>query len=462
MPVSVGFVSLGCAKNLVDSEVMMGCLRDAGMIVAAEPDVADVVIVNTCSFIDSAKQESIDAILGAARARERGEAPKNQKLIVAGCLSQRFAGRLPALLPEVDAFVGLDEVPHIVSLVRRALQGERPACEARKNASYIPEYDAPRYRLTPAHTAYVKIAEGCNHACAYCVIPRIRGRHRSRSQESIVREARMLIESGVKEIDLIAQDTTYFGMDRWLGSAPAKTSGVDSTRGESLASLIRAIDEIEGDYWLRVLYTHPAHWSDELIETFAGARHMARYVDIPLQHISDRMLEAMRRKTDGNFIRQLLQRMRAGIPGLTLRTTFISGFPGETEDDHQELLDFIEEFRFDRAGVFPYSREEDTLAYRMPGQVHHRTKARRANEISMLLARIAGEIGKSRIGTTMRTLVDSPGLARAECDAPDVDGTVHVDPSLPVGEFAEVVIEDALAYDLIAEGAEYGTEEQDE
>lgn len=454
MPVSVGFISLGCAKNLVDSEVMMGCLRDAGMIVAAEPDVADVVVVNTCSFIDKAKRESIDAILGAARARERGEAPKNQKLIVAGCLAQRFAAELPTLLPEVDAFVGLDQVPDIADLVRRALRGERPACEARKNASYIPEYDAPRYRLTPPHTAYVKIAEGCNHACAYCVIPRIRGRHRSRSQDSIVREARMLIESGVREIDLIAQDTTFFGMDRWTGAAPGKTSGVDSSRGESLASLIRAIDAIDGDYWLRVLYTHPAHWSDELIETFANARHMARYADIPLQHISDRMLAAMRRKTDGAFVRKLLDRMRAGIPGLTLRTTFISGFPGETEEDHQELLDFVEEYRFDRAGVFAYSREEDTLAFKMPGQVHHRTKARRVNEVSMLLARIAGEIGASRVGQTMRVLVDSPGLARAECDAPDVDGTVHVSPSLPVGQFADVHIEDALAYDLIAAGAE--------
>lgn len=458
MPVSVGFISLGCAKNLVDSEVMMGCLRDAGMIVAVEPDMADVVVVNTCSFIDKAKQESIAAILGAARARERGEAPKNQKLIVAGCLTQRFAAQLPTLLPEVDAFVGLDQVPDIADLVRRTLQGERPACEARKNASYIPEYDAPRYRLTPPHTAYVKIAEGCNHACAYCVIPRIRGRHRSRSQESIVREARMLIESGVREIDLIAQDTTFFGMDRWTGPAPGKTSGVDSSRGESLASLIRAIDAIDGDYWLRVLYTHPAHWSDELIETFANARHMARYVDIPLQHISNRMLVAMRRKTDGAFVRNLLDRMREGIPGLTLRTTFISGFPGETEEDHQELLDFVEEYRFDRAGVFAYSREEDTLACKMPSQVHHRTKARRVNEVSMLLARIAGEIGESRIGQTMRVLVDSPGLARAECDAPDVDGTVHVSPSLPVGQFADVQIEDALAYDLIAAGAEEGGE----
>ncbi len=458
MPVSVSLVSLGCAKNLVDSEVMMGCLRDAGMIVTAEPDVADVVVVNTCSFIDKAKQESIDAILGVARARERGEAPKNQKLLVAGCLAQRYAGQLPSLLPEVDAFVGLDQVPEIAEVVRRVLRGEGHACDARKNASYIPEYDAPRYRLTPAHTAYVKIAEGCNHACAYCVIPRIRGRHRSRSQESIVREARMLIESGVREIDLIAQDTTYFGMDRWKGAAPGKTSGVDSSRGESLASLVRAIDEIDGDYWLRVLYTHPAHWSDELIETFANARHMARYVDIPLQHISDRMLSAMRRKTDGAFVRRLLDRMRAGIPGLTLRTTFISGFPGETEEDHQELLDFIEEYRFDRAGVFAYSREEDTLAYKMPGQVHHRTKARRVNEISMLLARIAGEIGASRIGQTMRVLVDAPGLARAECDAPDVDGTVHVSPLLPVGQFADVTIEDAIAYDLMAAGAEESAE----
>ncbi|MCD8070558.1 MAG: 30S ribosomal protein S12 methylthiotransferase RimO [Akkermansiaceae bacterium] len=451
MPVSVGFISLGCAKNLVDSEVMMGTLQREGFVVTEEPDLADVVVINTCSFIDKATQESIDTILGAARARERGEAPKERKIIVSGCLVQRYAKQLPALLPEVDAFLTPDQTPRIADVVRRVLGGGGKEPLSSGCLGYIPEYDAPRYRLTPAHTAYIKIAEGCNHACSYCVIPRIRGRQRSRSQESVLREARMLIESGVKEIDLIAQDTTCFGMDRWKGEVPTRTSGVDSSRGESLASLVREIDRIPGDYWIRILYTHPAHWSGELTDTLARSEHVARYVDIPLQHISDSMLSAMRRRTDGDYIRRLLRSMKAGIPGLTLRTTFISGFPGETEDDHQELLDFIEEFRFERAGVFAYSREEGTPAAALPDQVPLRTKTRRVNEVSMLLARVAAEHGRAQVGRTLRVLVDAPGVARTEWDAPDVDGAVHVPSSLPVGRFAEVRVTEAAAYELFTE-----------
>lgn len=451
MPVSVGFISLGCAKNLVDSEVMMGTLSREGFLVTQEPDLADVVVINTCSFIDKAKQESIDTILGVARERERNAARKSQKIIVGGCLSQRYAKELPSLLPEVDAFVGLDQVPMIGNIVRRVLGGNEKAEKIPSPSKYIPEYDAPHYRLTPPHTAYIKIAEGCNHACSYCIIPHIRGAHRSRSQESVLREARMLIESGVKEINLIAQDTTYFGMDRWVGEHATRTSGVNSAKGESLASLIREIDQIPGDYWIRILYTHPAHWSDELTETIAQSRHMARYVDIPLQHISSSVLAAMKRKTDGDYIRNLLRNMRSAIPELSLRTTFISGFPGETEEDHQELLDFIEEFRFERAGVFAYSREEGTRAASLPHQVHPRTKARRVNEISLLLARMAEEHSQEQVGKTLRVLVDAPGIARAEWDAPDVDGAVHVPISLPVGLFADVKVTESVAYDIFAE-----------
>lgn len=454
MPVSVGLISLGCPKNLIDSEIMAGHLRNAGMVMTPEQDLADVVVINTCAFIDKAKQESIDTILGAARARENGEAPKNQKLIVAGCMSQRFSKELPDLLPEVDAFIGVDQVTKIAEVIEGVIHGTAEGKNyVTRKPTYVPEWDTPRYRLTPRHSAYVKIAEGCNHACSYCAIPLIRGPHRSRSQESVVREVKMLVESGVKEINLIAQDTTYFGMDRWKGEKATKRSGVDSSKGESLASLIRELDKIEGDFWIRILYTHPAHWSDELTQAIAESSKVVRYIDIPLQHISDRMLADMRRLTDGRYVRDVIRRMREGIPGLALRTTFITGFPGETEEDHQELMEFIEEFRFERAGIFTYSREEGTLAYRMKPQVHHRTKARRWNEASLLMTRIASEIGQAQIGKTLRVLVEAPGVARSEWDAPDIDGSVMVDPSLPVGEFADVKIVDAVAYDLFAEGS---------
>lgn len=453
MPLTVGLISLGCAKNLIDSEIMIGHLQKAGMIMTPEADLADVIIVNTCSFIDKAKQESIDAILGVARARERGEAPKTQKLIVAGCLSQRFSKDLPDLLPEVDAFIGLDQVTKLPELIQRVVGGKLDhsnLVDAGKS-TYIPEYDTPRYRLTPPHSAYIKIAEGCNHTCSFCVIPQIRGKHRSRSQESVVREAKMLVAAGVKEINLIAQDSTYFGMDRWVGDRPNPRSAVDSSRGDSLASLIRDLNAIEGDFWIRILYAHPAHWSDELTDAIAECSKVVRYVDIPLQHISDAMLSSMQRQTNGDHIRELLRKIKAKMPDFAIRTTFITGFPGETEEDHQELLDFIEEFRFERAGVFTYSREEGTKAYKMPNQVHHKTKARRSNEITQLLSRIANEIGQSQIGRQLRVLVDDVGTARSSWDAPDIDGSVSVSSKLPVGSFATVEIKDSLGYELLTE-----------
>lgn len=452
MPVTVGFISLGCAKNLTDSEIMIGHLQQAGMIMTPEPDLADVVVVNTCSFIDKAKQESIDTILGVTKAKERGEYPKDQKLIVAGCLAQRFSKELPDLMPEVDAFLGLDQVtalPDVIKEVMSRKLKERNLVTPR--SQYIPEYDTPRYRLTPRHSAYIKIAEGCNHTCSFCVIPQIRGRHRSRSQESVVREAKMLIEGGCREISLIAQDSTYFGMDRWQGDRPSPLSKVDSSKGESLASLIRELNGIEGEFWIRLLYAHPAHWSDELNRAILESRKVARYIDIPLQHISDRMLAAMQRQTDGDHIRKLLREMKRTIPGMAIRTTFISGFPGETEDDHEELMDFIREFRFERAGVFTYSREEGTKGYSMPDQIHWKTKARRANELSLLLSSLADETGQEQIGKTIRVLVDEPGTARSEWDAPDIDGCVNVPESLPVGEFADVTVKDAFGYELTAE-----------
>ena len=451
MAATFAIISLGCAKNLVDSEVMADRLLNAGFT-KVEPEQADALIINTCAFIDPAKQEAIDTIFAATRAREAGDAPAEQKILVAGCLSQRYAKDLVNLMPEVDCFIGVDKVLEVAEITNACLNGTAEKVYSTKVSKLMPDFGDTRYRLTGKHFAYVKIAEGCNHACAYCVIPRIRGGHRSRPQSSIMREVRALVESGVKEINLIAQDTTYYGMDKWEEGA-TKTSGVDSAKGESLATLLREINDLPGDFWVRVLYTHPAHWSQELIDVFATCEKVVKYVDIPLQHIAAHILEEQRRKTDGDYIRKLIRDLRAAVPGIGLRTTFISGLPGENEDDHAELRDFIHEFRFERAGVFPYSKEEGSLAAKMKNQVHHATRKRRANELSMILAGIADEIGQDCVGQTIRVLVDAPGIARGPWDAPDVDGTIHVDPALPVGEFADVLITDSIAYELFAEGA---------
>lgn len=448
---TVGLVSLGCAKNLIDSEIMVGHLQEAGMMMTPEPELADVLIINTCSFIDQAKKESVDAILGAVDDRELSR--PRQKIIVAGCLAQRFSKDLPALMPEVDAFIGLDQITSVAPVIRDLVAKDLdPRSENLVTASprYIPDYDTPRFRLTPKHSAYIKIAEGCNHPCSFCIIPKIRGKHRSRTLESVVKEAEALVKSGVREINLISQDTTYFGMDRWEGQRPNPRSGVDSSRGDSLASLLRALNAIEGDFWIRLLYTHPAHWSDELIQTIAECPKVARYVDIPLQHISDRMLGAMKRETDGAYIRDLIRRMREGIPGLAIRTTFIVGFPGETEEDFTELLEFLDSARFERASVFNYSREEGTRAAKLEGQVHHMTRKRRWNEAMRRLEKLAGENNREQVGRRLKVLVDAPGQARGEMDAPEVDGTVFVPENLSVGEFAEVTVREWRGYDLVA------------
>ncbi len=450
---SFALISLGCSKNLVDSELIVGQLLDAGFGPKVENAQADLLIINTCAFIDPAKQEAIDTIIAAGRARDEGESPTEQKIIVAGCLSQRYAQDLTDSLPEVDVFMGLDLILEVGDIAKNLFAGTAERIYSTPRSTLIPDFTTNRYRLTDKSFSYVKISEGCNHACGFCVIPRIRGGHRSRPQSSVVREARSLIEQGVKELNLIAQDTTYFGMDKWKKKA-SKTSGVDSTQGDSLATLLHELNAIEGDFWIRVLYTHPAHWSDELIDAFAECEKVVKYVDIPLQHISDNLLKSMRRETDGDYIRDLITKMRKRVAGIGIRTTFISGLPGETEEEHLELMDFLREFRFERAGVFSYSREEGSLAAKMPQQVHHATKQRRVNALNMLQSAIADEIGQAAVGKTLRVLVDSPGVARAAWDAPDVDGSIHVDPALPVGEFADVEIVDSIAYELFAMGAQ--------
>src|SRR5436189_427866 len=344
----VGMISLGCAKNLVDAEIMLVSVLQRGMEITSRAEDADVLVVNTCAFIDSAKEESIEAILDAHQQRGLNKRP-DQKLIVSGCMSQRFARELHNELPEVDAFIGLDQVSEFGAIVEEMVRRPswlRDASEthallfAETRQTYIPDYDTPRFRLTPAHSVYVKIAEGCNHPCSFCVIPQMRGKHRSRPAQSVLAEIRGLVSEGVREINLISQDTTYYGMDLWPKKAGPRQP-VDSTRGPTLAGLLREIQKIDGEFWVRLLYTHPAHWSDELIETIAQCDKVARYVDIPLQHIDDLMLERMRRETSRAHIENLIEKLRAGIPGLALRTTFIVGFPGETDEEFESLLEFM-------------------------------------------------------------------------------------------------------------------------
>jgi ribosomal protein S12 methylthiotransferase len=449
-------ISLGCAKNLVDAEIMLGSVLERGMEITSSADEADVLVINTCAFIDSAKEESIDAILEAHQQRGLHKRA-NQRLIVSGCMSQRFSEELRQQLPEVDAFIGLDQVRELGTVVDRVLQKHRTSNADRLEVldfvtprpTYIPDYDTPRFRLTPPHSAYLKIAEGCNHPCSFCVIPQMRGRHRSRTPESVLTEIRALVAEGVREINFISQDTTYYGMDLWTEKAGPRQP-VDSTRGLTLASLLREIEKIDGEFWIRLLYTHPAHWSDELIAAIAECRHVARYIDIPLQHIDESMLRRMRRETSRAHIETLIAKLRSGIPGVALRTTFIVGFPGETETEFETLLDFIERTRFERLGIFKYSREEGSRAAKMPGQIPARVKNERHRRAMRLQQKIAHETALAKIGTELKLLVDQPLVARTEADAPEVDTRVLLSQPGPVGEFILREIQAVRGYDLLA------------
>jgi len=568
-PLRVGLISLGCAKNLVDAEIMLGALLKDGVEITNDPAQADAVIVNTCSFIDAAQEESVDTILesaGVRAAKNRG-----QSLIVSGCLPQRFRDELPKLLPEVDAFMGIDQVAQVADIVRQAVarratrldESREPRVESRKSKAmkrlaelgktytvsghekeqsirgtdkfgktkilptpkpssilhppsspildvtqrptFIPDFGTPRFRLTPRHFAYLKIAEGCNHPCSFCIIPRMRGSHRSRTQSDIVAEAKALIADGVKELNLISQDSTYYGLDlrpnhnRAISSpekfsAAARSLSADAT---TICTLLRELNSLKGDFWIRLLYTHPAHWTDELISTIADCPKVARYVDIPLQHIHENMLERMRRETSQQYIVDLIRKIRAGVPGIALRTTFIVGFPGETEASFETLLDFIRETKFERLGVFAYSKEDGTRAGAMTGQIPDKVKQQRHKLAMAEQHKIARQVSESFVGRTLKVLVEgrtdekqlqqanisswehgwnraegsagvspAPGqrgkigegrrdacatfTARGEADAPDIDGRVYVRGKLPIGEFARVKIVGHTDYDLIA------------
>ncbi|PYI83112.1 MAG: 30S ribosomal protein S12 methylthiotransferase RimO [Verrucomicrobia bacterium] len=456
----VGMISLGCAKNLVDAEIMIGSVLQRGMEITSRAEDADVLVINTCAFIDSAKEESIEAILEAHQQRGLNKRT-NQKLIVSGCMSQRFSSELREALPEVDAFIGLDQVSQLGEIVEKIV-AQDCILHSDEDASYelaplfiiaqpryIPDYDTPRFRLTPSHTAYVKIAEGCNHPCSFCVIPQMRGKHRSRQPESVLAEIRALVAEGVREINLISQDTTYYGMDLWAAKAGPRQP-IDSNRGPTLASLLREIQQIEGEFWVRLLYTHPAHWSDELIETIAACNKVARYVDIPLQHIDDSVLWRMRRETSRAHIERLIDKLRAGIPGIALRTTFIVGFPGETETEFKALLSFIRNTRFERLGVFKYSQEDGSRAAKLPNRVPLKIKNARYRRAMSIQREIAYEIAREKVGSELQLLVDQPHVARSEADAPDVDTRVVLSKAASVGEFVRRKISGTRGYDLLA------------
>src|SRR6478736_1951587 len=384
-------------------------------------------------------------------------------------------------MPEVDAFIGLDQVSELGTIVEKILR-KRPTLDAQRSIfntgnsmldvrhralnvdsddddvdlafaearpTYIPNYDTPRFRLTPSHLAYVKIAEGCNHPCSFCVIPQMRGKHRSRLPGSVLAEIQALVHEGVREINLISQDTTYYGMDLWHHKAGPRQP-VDSTQGPTLAALLREIQQIEGEFWVRLLYTHPAHWSDELIETIAECDKVARYIDMPLQHIDEAMLALMRRETSRAHIENLIHKLRAGMPGVTLRTTFIVGFPGETDAEFETLLDFIRSSRFERLGIFKYSQEEGSRAARMPGQVPAKIKNSRYREAMAMQQSIALDLASEKIGSELKLLVDQPHIARSEADAPDVDARVVLSEPAPVGEFIWRTVKGSRGYDLLA------------
>jgi ribosomal protein S12 methylthiotransferase len=375
-------------------------------------------------------------------------------------MSQRFSTQLAAELPEVDAFIGLDQVAQAGALIeqvmtrgaappRSRLTDEKwePLQFVTRHPVYIPDYHTPRFRLTQGHTAFTKIAEGCNHPCSFCVIPQMRGRHRSRTIESVVEEVRALVAEGVKEINLISQDTTYFGMDQWAEKAGPRAE-IDSSRGPTLTKLLHELNRIDGDFWIRLLYTHPAHWSNELIACIAESPKVCRYVDMPLQHIHPRMLEVMRRETTSTHIEELIQRIRAGVPGIALRTTFIVGFPGETEEEFDYLLEFIARTRFDRLGIFMYSQEEGSRAAKMEHQLPRKIKQARYRRAMRLQQRIAAELSEAQIGKTVRALVDQPLVARGAADAPDIDGRILLREAAPVGEFIDVRISVRDVFDL--------------
>jgi ribosomal protein S12 methylthiotransferase len=442
-PAAVTVVNLGCPKNQVDAEVMLGQLSAAGYRIVESPEEADLVVVNTCGFIREAKEESIQTILAAAALKRAGRC---RAVVVSGCLTQRYPGELPALLPEVDAFVGTGEFPRIADIARAALAAGRPGRQWLSGHTALVTAALPRRRLGPPHLAYLKIAEGCDHTCSFCAIPGIRGRLQSRTRADILAEARRLAAEGVREVVLVSQDTTGYGWDR--------------AERHALTRLLEDLLRVDGLRRLRLHYLYPTRISRELVDLLAREARLCRYLDMPLQHCDATILRAMRRGGSESSLRRLFGRLRDAVPDLTIRTSFIAGFPGEGQTEFEALLRFVEEMRFDRVGVFRYSDEEGTAAASLGPKVPGRTAEARRAALMAAQARIADAKGRALVGTVHEVMVDGPspefpGLAcaRMASQAPEVDGCVYLGgaAALQPGTLVRARVREALEHDLTAE-----------
>ncbi len=435
---AVHLISLGCPKNTADSELMLGALVRAGFEVTMDPQQAQVLLVNTCAFIEPAKKESIDAILAAAEVKKNGA---GKRLVVAGCLSQRYGSELREQFPEVDIFVGTGNFLDLPELLRRSERPELRPIPYTGAAHLLPSAEAPRIRTGDPFSAYLKVSEGCDHRCAFCIIPKIRGRHESRALDDLVEEARRLAASGVREINLIAQDLTAYGRDL--------------KQRASLAALLHRLAPVDGIQWIRLLYCYPNFVTDELLAAIASLDKVVKYIDMPLQHADDAMLRAMKRERSADALRSLLERVRAAIPEVALRTSFIVGFPGETDAAFATLVDFVREQQFDRVGVFTYSREENTAAYDLADQVPEAVKRRRRAELMEVAAEISLDKNRGFIGREIEVMVEgsAPGRAtrlraRTSAQAPEIDGMVLLSGEAEPGEIVRARIERASTYDL--------------
>ena len=439
----IGFISLGCPKNLVDTEVMLGLLQREGHTITADNSEAEIVVVNTCSFIESSKKESIDTILEAAELKKSGQC---KRLIVTGCLAERYSNEIRSDLVEVDAILGTNQIRQIAD----AVSGDAvplPASFGRSDADlYLYDHTTPRILATPSYTAYMKIAEGCDHTCSFCIIPKIRGPFRSRSIHSLVQEARDLVDRGVKEITLVSQDTTSFGTDRGLQ--------------DGLAHLLEALAKVDGLRWLRFLYVYPDLVSDRLVDVITNHDQICKYIDMPLQHVNARILKAMRRGGNRASLERMIERIRSRIPGATFRTTMIVGHPGESEKDFLELKEFCRDMEFDRLGVFAYSDEENTLSYELTDKVPARTAERRRRELMKQQVKIAAAKNRKLIGKEFPALLEGVSQesefllqGRLESQAPEIDGVCLINDSavapVSAGEFRVVRISRALEHDLL-------------